>query len=639
MLLHIESLHKGFLDKKVLADINVTVEKADRIGLIGANGAGKSTLLNIITGRLEPDEGTVARTSGLSIGFLEQNSGLDRTSTLYDEMLSVFAPLLALQNEMRAIEKEMALYGDDSERLHKLSAEYAKKQTAFEHADGYLIEVKIKTILNGMGFGQTAPDTPISSLSGGEKTRLAMARLLLEEPELLILDEPTNHLDFKTLMWLEQYLTEYNGAIIVVSHDRYFLDKVVSQIWELERCKLTAYPGNYSKYLILKQERFERLQKEYEHQQKHIASLQDYIDRNIARASTSNRAKGRQKALEKIEVMEKPTVYEKHMTLRFPVDRPPYKDLLEIENLSLTVGEGEAKKQLFHNLFLSIKRGERVALIGANGVGKSSLLKALQGLLPISGGSYRWGQNAVIGYYEQENANLNFEKTALNELWDRFPTRTEYEMRTALGRVLLTGENVYKKVSVLSGGERAKLSFAILTLTKTNVLILDEPTNHLDLHAKEDLEQALLDYEGTLIFVSHDRYLLNRVPTKIVELHLDGVKVYNGNFDSYMNEIAREREQAIAAQPAAIKQEVPSKHNGYYKSREQKSLEAKRKARVRELENLIGNCEQEINELEADIASEEVYSDYKRMQECCERLQMLKTNLSEYLDEWAELAE
>ncbi len=638
MLLHIQSLHKGFLDKKVLSDINVTVENTDRIGLIGANGAGKSTMLNIITGKLEPDSGTVMRSGGLSIGFLEQNSGLDRNSTLYDEMLSVFEPLLSLQNEMRALEKELELCGSDAKRLQAVSAEYAKKQTVFEHGEGYLIDVKIKTILNGMGFGQTAPDTAIASLSGGEKTRLAMARLLLEEPQLLILDEPTNHLDFKTLMWLEQYLTDYSGAIIVVSHDRYFLDKVVSEIWELEWNTLTAYPGNYSKYLMLKQERFERQHKEYEQQQKQIASLQDYIDRNMARASTSNSAKGRLKTLEKIEVIEKPTVYEKHMTLRFEADRPPYKDLLELDNLSLCVGEGETKKQLFHDVSLSIKRGERVALIGANGVGKSSLLKAVQELLPISGGSYRWGQNAVIGYYEQENANLNHDKTALDELWDRFSTRTEYEMRTALGRVLLTGEHVYKPVRVLSGGERAKLSFAILAQTKTNVLILDEPTNHLDLNAKEDLEKALLSYEGTLLFVSHDRYLLNRVPTKIVELFADGVKVYQGNFDFYMDEITREKEQ-VAAQQTAMAKQIPTKHDGYYKSKEQKSTEAKRKARIRELEGLIETCEQEISALELDLTSEEVYSDYKRSQEICAQLEKRRAALSEHMDEWAELAE
>lgn len=638
MLLHIQSLHKGFLDKKVLSDINVTVENTDRIGLIGANGAGKSTLLHIITDKLEADSGTVMRSSGLSIGFLEQNSGLDRDSTLYDEMLGVFGSLLSLQNEMRVLEKEMALCSGDETRLHELSAEYAKKQTVFEHGDGYLIDVKIKTILNGMGFGQTAPDTPIASLSGGEKTRLAMARLLMEEPQLLILDEPTNHLDFKTLMWLEQYLNDYTGAIIVVSHDRYFLDRVVSQVWELERNTLTAYPGNYSKYLLLKQERFERLQKEYEQQQKQIASLQDYIDRNMARASTSNSAKGRLKTLEKIEVMEKPTVYEKHMTLRFEAERQPYKDLLELENLSLCVGEGEAKKQLFQNVFLSIKRGERVALIGANGIGKSSLLKALQGLIPVGGGHFRWGQNAVIGYYEQENANLNYDKTALDELWDRFSTRTEYEMRTALGRVLLTGEHVYKPVRVLSGGERAKLSLAILAQTKTNVLILDEPTNHLDLSAKEDLEKAMLLYEGTLLFVSHDRYLLNRVPTKIVELLADGVKVYNGNFDFYMDEIAREKEQA-APQNALTAKQVPPKHDGYYKSREQKSAQAKRKARVRELEVLIAACEKEVAEMELALTSEEVYSDYKQTQEICAQLEERRAGLSDYMDEWAELAE
>lgn len=637
MLLRINDLQKGFGQNIILNNVNVAIEDKSRIGLIGINGAGKSTLLNLISGRLEPDEGELARGSSLSVGFLQQNSGLDRTSTIYEEMLSIFAPLLTLQKEMRDLEKKMSEAEQEADQLARLSEQYAARQIAFEHGGGYLIEVKVKTILNGMGFGAAAPNTPIATLSGGEKTRLAMARLLLEEPNLLLLDEPTNHLDFKTLMWLEDYLSSYNGAILVVSHDRYFLDKVVTEVWELARTVITVYPGNYSKYRQLRQERFARLEKEYEQQQKHIAELQDYIDRNMARASTSNSAKGRLKALEKIEVMDKPVDYVKHMTLRFAEDRQPYKDLLEIKGLKMSVGEEGNRKNLFENLDLSVQRGERVAIIGANGVGKTSLLKAIQGLLPTDSGRCIWGQNASIGYYEQENGNLHADKSALDELWDRFKTRNELEIRSALGRVLLTGENVFKPVGVLSGGERAKLSFAILAFTPKNVLILDEPTNHLDLLAKEDLERALTEYSGTLIFVSHDRYLLNCVPTRIVELCTDGAKSYHGNYDYYAQEIARERE--LAAQAAPVQEPRVTASKSGYRSREQKSGEVKIKNRLREIERMIETCEQQIALVEQELASENVYSDYRLMNEKCAQLEQLKLDQSQYYEEWDELSE
>ncbi len=638
MLVTIEGLNKGFGDKTVLTDISLTIEERSRIGLIGANGAGKSTLLSIICGKLEGDSGSVYRSSTMSLGFLEQNSGLERDSTIYNEMLSVFAPLLKLQEEMRTLEHEMALSGEHTDAFERSSSVYATKQTAFEQGGGYLIEVKIKTILNGMGFQNKPLDTRIQTLSGGEKTRLAMARLLLEEPNLLILDEPTNHLDFKTLMWLEEYLGTYNGAIMVVSHDRYFLDKIASEIYELERHTLTGYPGNYTKFLALKQERIARLQKEYEQQQQRIAELQDYVDRNMARASTSNSAKGRLKALEKIEVMEKPSTAIKRMSLRFEIDKVPYKELLKIKNLSLSVGQGEGRKHLFQNLNLEVARGERVAIIGTNGIGKSSLLKAVQGLLPIDSGSYAWGQNASVSYYEQENGNLHPEKTVLDELWDRHLTYNEQVIRTALGNVLLTGDNVYKKVEVISGGERAKLAFAVLMLERSNVLILDEPTNHLDLAAKEDLEQALLGYEGTLLFVSHDRYLLNRVPTRIVELCEDGVKSYDGNYDAYVAAVTREKQLKAAEQTAEPAKPIPAKHEGYYKSKEQKSAEARAKNRMKELERLIADTEAEIAILEHEMTLETVYADYIVMQQKCAELEQKRTALSQYYDEWAEIS-
>lgn len=634
MLVSIEDVSKVYLGNEVLQTIQGTIEDNDRIGLIGANGAGKSTLLRLICGMEDPDGGTVSRNGAKTIGFLQQNSGLDKSSTILDEMKLVFDDLFSLQRELKQIEKQMAEVQDDADAFDRLSREYAHKQTYFEQKDGYLIDVKIKTILNGMGFGDKPLETVIHTLSGGEKTRLAMAKLLLEQPDLLILDEPTNHLDFKTLMWLEEYLGTYKGALLIVSHDRYFLDKCVSKIWEIENHKLMKFAGNYSKYTLLKQEYVERRTKEYEIQQKQIASMQDYVERNMARASTAKSARSRLNALEKMEVVEKPASLQKPPHIRFEYDREPVKDVLDVSHLELSVGRGANAKLLAKDITLHVTRGEKVAVIGANGIGKSSLLKAVQSLIPCPGGTVTWGRNTRVGYYDQEMTKLNPENTVLEELWGRFPHMSEHQVRSALGGVLLTGENVFKKVGVISGGERAKLSLAILMQEKPNVLILDEPTNHIDLHTKEVLEQALADFTGTILVVSHDRYLLNKVPTKIIEMFQDEIKSYEGKFDNYL--AAVQIEQAAQAQEKPV---VFKPKNSGYKSKQQKSLEAKMRARLRELEGLVEQTEQEVSQLEAEIATPEVYQDYLVMNEKCAELERKKELYSSYFDEWAELSE
>lgn len=641
MLISIEKLNKSFGEDVILKNINLTIEEKCRYGLIGVNGAGKSTLLSIIVGNLDYDDGNMYKNPSMSIGYLKQNNGLERSSTIYNEMRAVFSDVLNSEKKMRDLEQEMSQITDhNSDEYRRISAEYSKNQIFFESRDGYNIDVKINMILNGMGFADKDKETIISTLSGGEKTRLAIAKLLLEEPNLLILDEPTNHLDFKTLNWLEEYLISYSGAILIVSHDRYFLDKTVDNIFEVERGTLTYYKGNYSKYLVLKEEMRERLEKEYEMQQMQIAQMQDYIERNIARASTSASAKSRVKALENMEIIEKPDGELSKMKLKFELKKQPYKDVLTVKNLDICVGED--KKLLCGGLNLEIKRGEKIAIIGDNGIGKSSFLKTIQGIIPKFSGEIEWGKNCTISYYEQENLNLDHNKIALDELWDRFPEISEAEIRRVLGNVLLTKDDVYKPVSIISGGERAKLAFCIIMLEKANVIILDEPTNHLDLVSKEVLEKALLDYEGTLIFVSHDRYLLNKVPSRIVEIKRDGAEIYQGNYDYYKERstaLANELELKRQAEKAMKLENQPEKKNetSFYRSKEQRRLDTKRKQRFKEVEKLISEYETQIEALELDMADEKIYSDYVLMNEKCEQLEKCKTELDELYEEWTIL--
>ena len=642
MLITLNNVSKSFGDEVVLKDIKMTLDDKGRYGLIGVNGAGKSTLLRVIMGELLIDEGELVKKPGLTVGYLAQNNSLERSSTIVEEMRGVFADVLEAERDMRETEQKMAQISDhNSDEYRKIAAHYASRQAYFDSRDGYSIDVRIKTVLNGMGFGDKDMDTVISTLSGGEKTRLAMAKLLLEEPELLILDEPTNHLDFKTLKWLEEYLISYSGAILTVSHDRYFLDKTVNHIYEVERGKLYSYPGNYSRYLPQKEERRERLKKEYEMQQAELARMQEYIEKNMARASTSASAKSRQKAIEAMDIIEKPDGDLKTMKLKFDYIKEPYKDVLSVRNLDIAVGD--VPVTICHNINLEVKRGEKIAIIGANGIGKSSFLKTIQGLMPKNGGEFEWGKNVSISYYEQENLNLGADKIALNELWDRFPQIPEAEIRRVLGNVLLTKEDVFKPVKVISGGERAKLAFCIIMLEKSNVLILDEPTNHLDLASKEILERAMTEFGGTILFVSHDRYLLSKVPDKIVEITSNGADVYNGNYEDYCE--ALERKAKIQAEQAAqlakenalkVKRETT---DGGFRSKEQRREDAKRKNRIKELEILIEQAEARIAELEGEMTREEVFSDYKVMAEHCTEVDDLRQKLEEYFEEWTSLEE
>lgn len=644
MLLNVEHLYKYFNGQALLKDINFTVEDREAVGLIGINGCGKSTLLNIITGSEGYDKtpeglGSVNIAGKASIGFLRQNSGLNSELTIGEEMKNAFAPLLETLDKMKVLEKKMADGGD----IDSISHEYAELSSYFEARDGYRIDVKIKQVLNGMGFGSTPTDRVISTLSGGEKTRLALAKLLLEEPNLLILDEPTNHLDFETLMWLEDYLKGYKGAIIIVSHDRYFLNKVCTRICEIEQGRLTSYRGDYSSYLVQKKMNSERQLKEYEAQQKEIAKLQDYVAKNLVRASTSKMAKSRQHMLDRIERIDKPLMYTKPPKIKLEYDIEPTKDIVRVVDCPLVVGEGADKKALIKSLTMNVRRGEHVALIGANGIGKTSILKLIQGIIPHEGGNISWGGNVKISYFEQEHAILDPHKTVLEEIMDRYPRLSEQQARSVLGAVLLTGENVFKPISVLSGGERAKLCFAIMALNRGNVLVLDEPTNHLDLSTKEVLEDALAEFGGTIILVSHDRYLLNKVASRIIEVKHDEVNSYEGNFDAYSEAVnaARQLKMQSEAEIKRAEEEKAYKENKarQYRSKEQRAADAQKRNRIRELEKEIEDTEILIFELENAISDPEIASDYSKMSEKCKELEEAKTALDQKMDEWAELSD
>lgn len=644
MLLNVEHLYKYFNGQALLKDINFTVEDREAVGLIGINGCGKSTLLNIITGSEGYDKtpeglGSVNIAGKASIGFLRQNSGLNSELTIGEEMKNAFAPLLETLDKMKVLEKKMADGGD----IDDISHEYAELSSYFEARDGYRIDVKIKQVLNGMGFGSTPTDRVISTLSGGEKTRLALAKLLLEEPNLLILDEPTNHLDFETLMWLEDYLKGYKGAIIIVSHDRYFLNKVCTRICEIEQGRLTSYRGDYSSYLVQKKMNSERQLKEYEAQQKEIAKLEDYVAKNLVRASTSKMAKSRQHMLDRIERIDKPLMYTKPPKIKLEYDIEPTKDIVRVVDCPLVVGEGADKKELIKSLTMNVRRGEHVAIIGANGIGKTSILKLIQGIIPHEGGNISWGGNVKISYFEQEHAILDPRKTVLEEIMDRYPILSEQQARSVLGAVLLTGENVFKPISVLSGGERAKLCFAIMALNRGNVLVLDEPTNHLDLSTKEVLEDALAEFGGTIILVSHDRYLLNKVASRIIEIKHDEVNSYDGNFDAYSEAVnaARQLKMQSEAEIKRAEEEKAYKENKarQYRSKEQRAADAQKRNRIRELEKEIEDTEVLIFELENDISDPEIASDYSKMSEKCKELEEAKTSLDQKMDEWAELSD
>ncbi|AST05703.1 multidrug ABC transporter ATP-binding protein [Anoxybacillus flavithermus] len=625
IILQVNQLSKSYGAEQVLSDIKLEIQEKDRIALVGRNGAGKSTLLKIIAGQLSYDTGEIIKPKHVTIGYLDQYTGLQAHRSIWEEMLDVFAPLQQMEKQLRELEQQMSLHDADYERLLE---QYDRLQTEFKEKGGYQYEADIRSVLHGLRFSQYDYTTKVSTLSGGQRTRLALGKLLLTRPDLLILDEPTNHLDMETLQWLEQYLKNYDGAILIVSHDRYFLDQIVTQVYELSRTKIKKYVGNYTSYLQQRAEQFEQQLKLYEKQQEEITKLKDFIQRNIARASTTKRAQSRRKQLEKMNIIDKPLGDEKSASFRFEIERPSGNDVLTANDLAIGYDHIIAT-----NLSFRITRGDSIALIGPNGIGKSTLLKTIIKQLHPKQGEIRYGTNVQIGYYDQEQAQLTSNKRVIDELWDEDRLRTEKEIRTILGNFLFSGDDVLKPVQTLSGGEKARLALAKLMMKKANVLVLDEPTNHLDLDSKEVLEQALIEYPGTIIFVSHDRYFINKIATKIYELSTDGLVEYLGDYDYYVAKKAELLELGQISQKTKTGESLSPKRS-YEEEKERKKLERQRQRKIEQLETEMEQIEQQIATYEQQLYDPSCYNDYEKARDTQGKIDELKQKFDELFEQW-----
>ncbi|OIJ16948.1 multidrug ABC transporter ATP-binding protein [Anaerobacillus alkalidiazotrophicus] len=639
ILLQCVQLTKTFGAEPILSNIKLEVQLRDRVAIVGRNGAGKSTLLKIIAGKLSYNSGEVIIPKGVTVGYLAQDTGLESSRSIWDEMLTVFEPLMKMEKELRDLEAKMAdpSQTNNEKNYEKLLKDYDILSESFKEKGGYKYEADIRGILSGLHFSDKDYSTKISTLSGGQKTRLALGKLLLTRPDLLILDEPTNHLDLETLSWLEQYLLHYDRAILIVSHDRYFLDKVANIVYEISRTRATKFVGNYSHYLDEKAKRYEVELRQFEKQQEQIEKLQTFIQKNIARASTTKRAQSRRKQLEKMHVLDRPQGDEKSARFSFNIEKQTGNDVLQTEQLS---GGYSSSNPLFENLNLSINRTESIALLGPNGIGKSTLLKIITKQLEPLTGTFKYGSNVNIGYYDQEQAKLSSNKQVLHELWDDYPLTPEKEIRTILGNFLFSGDDVLKIVSDLSGGEKARLALAKLMMQKANFLILDEPTNHLDLDSKEILEDSLLDYPGTILFVSHDRYFVNRMATRVVEMTKDGLIDYIGDYDYYIakkqENLERQQLKETELEKVVLNEEQLTKQN-FLQDKEAKRKERQRLRRLEEIEQLIEKLELSIAKKEEELCDPEVYQDHTRVSQLNSEIDDLKNELDTLMDEWSEL--
>lgn len=631
ILLQANQIARYFGADTLFENIHLEVASKARIGLVGRNGAGKSTLLKIIANTEAPDAGQVIKNKQATLGYLAQDTGLDSNETIWNEMLKAFEKVRQMEKRMREVEVAIGKTPESNSRYASLLKEYDQLQHDFNDQNGYGYENEIRSVLHGFKFDESFYDKEISTLSGGQKTRLALARMLLIKPDILILDEPTNHLDIETLAWLEDYLQGYPGALLIVSHDRYFLDRVVNEIYEISRHKIRHYTGNYSRYLDLKAAQLSSDWKAYEKQQVEIEKLEDFVARNLVRASTTKRAQSRRKTLEKMDRLDRPDGNEKSAKFMFDIDKVSGNVVLQVEDAAIGYEE-----TLSEPIDMDIRREDAIALVGPNGIGKSTLLKSLIGQLPFIKGNPHFGTNVTIGYYDQGQADLHGNKTILAELWDEHPTTPEKDIRNVLGGFLFSGEDVEKTIPLLSGGEKARVALAKLSMNKENFLILDEPTNHLDIDNKEVLENALIDYQGTLLFVSHDRYFINRIANKVIELSPEGSKLYLGDYDYYLEKKKEEEEIAELQAKENVPVEAPKKK--FYQDKEQQKLIRSLRRKIEAIEENLSILDQKISELETQMSQPDILNDHVQLLELTNQLETKKAEQEEQLFSWEELS-
>lgn len=632
MLIQLNNITKNFVVNEIFSNVKMEINDKDRVAIVGRNGAGKSTLLKIISGELSFDSGERTVSKNTTIGYLSQEFIVREDLSIYEEMITCFDEIIGLEANLEKLSYELT--PENIEKDPGLLDRFDRLQNEVLTHKDYHYKSKIESVLYGLDFTKEVFDKKISTFSGGEKTRLSMAKLLLSEPDLLILDEPTNHLDMENVAWLENYLSSYNGAIVIVSHDRYFLDKVVNVVYNLEFGKLKKYVGNYSKFLKQYEEDYEKQLKEFTSQQKDIKRLEEFVQKNIARASTSKMAKSRQKVLDKMELIDNPKKDDKAANIEFKIKEQSGRDVLMIENLKV----GYDGKQVGNAYNFSVYKGDRIAIVGRNGIGKSTLIKTIAKKQKALGGSVHYGSKVSLGYYDQKQAEFESSKTILNELWDEYPLMKEAEVRTVLGRFLFRGDSVLKIVRDLSGGEKARLQLAKLMLEKNNLLVLDEPTNHLDITSKQVLESALENYEGTIVFVSHDRYFINKIANKVLDITEDNYSIYLGNYDYYLEK----REQELIAKKLKEEktEEVQEKVvNDYALGKEEKKRIRKLERTREELLEKIESLEEKVSLVNNELTKEEVYTDAIKVQEYNEELRSLNQEIEDLNNTWLEIEE
>jgi ATP-binding cassette subfamily F protein 3 len=638
IILQAQDLTKRFNGINIFSKVNLSIQEKSRIALVGRNGAGKSTLVKMIIGEQSIDGGQITTKKNLTIGYLAQDTGLDSDKGIYEEMSSVFAKLKEQETKIHELEAQISTLDPKSDRFHQISATYDTVRANFEQHNGYGYDAEIRGVLHGFGFDKDQYDKPINELSGGQKTQLALAKLLLEKPELLILDEPTNHLDVETITWLESYIQNYSGSLLIISHDRYFLDRIVNEVYDLANGTLRHYAGNYTQYTQKKQQEISLRWKEYEKQQAEISKLQTFVDKNIVRASTTKQAQARRKQLERMNRIEKPTSDGKSVRFTFSPKSKSGNNILKVTDAAVGY-----TKILSEPVNLDVKRNQAIAIVGPNGVGKSTLLKSILGIIPFLKGSAQFGTGVDTGYYDQEQASLHPSKTVLGEVWDDHPTTAEGDIRSVLGSFLFSGDDVAKMVHDLSGGEKARLLLTKLAMQHNNFLILDEPTNHLDIDSREVLEKALNGFDGTILFVSHDRYFINKVASSVVELSQGGTTLYLGDYDYYVDkkdeQLAikkHEQEKQGTAQLAAQATTSTTDKKNYEVNKQNQKEVRKLNREVTDLESQLDELSKSKNNIESQMAQPEVFNDLDKASDLQKKLEMVDQKIKKTESKWEQ---